>query len=242
MRRLARWTGRRRFVAAVVAASLVGVMAGSAIRGGASSDSAGAPAQRPSAPADDGQGPPEAGETAGGPGPRSAVAGVGVGFDRSEPGAVAAATSYATASQSWTYLADEDVVEAVEAVVVPAARGELVTQVVDDVRLLRDELQEASGTVWFVVAPLATRLDVYSASHAVVQVWVVRVLAADGVAVPQSGWQTLTLELQWNRGDWRVADVTETDGPTPQLEAGLRPWSASYLDETLSGFVRVGVR
>lgn len=231
---------RLRLVGVVAVAGLVGVIAGAVLRGGASPQPATRGPQHPAVPQDDERRSPPAQAT--GPGRGVAPEGGRASFARSETGAVAAAVSYATASQSWMYLTDDDVVEAVEAVVAPESRDELVARVVDDVRLLRDQLQEASGTVWFVVAPLATRLDAYSSSHAVVRVWVVQVLAADGVAIPQSGWQTLTLDLRWHDGGWRVAGVDEAEGPTPQLEAGLRPWAADLLDETLSGFVRVGVR
>jgi hypothetical protein len=176
-----------------------------------------------------------------GPGPRSSVGGVGVGFEYSERGALAAALSYATAAQSWLYLGDDQLVVAANAVVAPSARDRLVGSLVDDVRLLRDQLDEATGVVWYVVSPLATKVDSYRASRAVVRVWTVRILSADGVAVPQSGWSTLSFELVWDSDDWRVADVAEADGPSPQLEAGAQPWAASYVDETLAGFTRVGV-
>jgi hypothetical protein len=173
-------------------------------------------------------------------GDRAPADGLDVGFARDEPGAVVAAVAYATAAQDWLYLSDEQVAENAGAVTVPEARDRLVGELVDQVGLLRDELVEASGTVWFVMAPLATRVDSYSLERAVVRVWVVRVLSADGVAVPQSGWQTLRFELAWHDGDWRIADTAEIEGPTPQLEAGLQPWSARYLDQELEGFNRIG--
>lgn len=224
-----------------VVAILVGVVVGAVLRGEAEpSTTTATPRPRASHAVDEST---DTGDRpTSGSGPDSPASGVGAGLEHSEAGAIAAAVSYATASQSWMYLSDEDAAAAVEAVVVPGVGDGLVERVVDGVRLLRDELQEASGTVWFVVAPLATRLDAFSSSHAVVRVWVVQVLAAEGIAVPQSGWQTLTLDLQWHGGDWRVADVAEAEGPTPQLEAGLRPWAADLLEETLSGFVRVGLR
>lgn len=74
-------------------------------------------------------------------GRRSSVGGVGVGFELSEPGAVAAAMSYATAAQSWLYLGDDQLLAAAEAVVAPAARARLVEPLVEDVRLLRDQLE-----------------------------------------------------------------------------------------------------
>lgn len=158
---------------------------------------------------------------------------------RTEVGAVAAAMQVATASQSWVYLADADVEAAATEVVATSARDRLVPEVVDDVRLLRDQLDEAKGTVWYVVSPLATKLDTYSPDRAVVRVWVVRVLSADGVAVPQSGWETLTIHLTWEDGSWRAGALDRAEGPVPQLESGLQAWSAAYLDRTLAGFVRV---
>ena len=215
------------------------------------------PVQRPSsvpAPSteEDGSGSTEDGDdgsegqntgdpTPAGPGPSSSIGGVGVGFEQSERGAVAAGMSYATAAQSWLYLGDGQLIPAAEAVIAPDARGRLLEPLVEEVRLLRDELQGTTGVAWYVVSPLATRLDSYTDQRAVVSVWVVRVLSADGVAVPQAGWRTLTFDLVWDNGDWRVADVTETEGPTPQLESGAQPWAAAYLDETLAGFTRVGV-
>ena len=74
---------------------------------------------------------------------------------------MAAAVSYATAPQTWLYLSDEQVTASARAVTVPEARDELVPRLVEEVRLLRDELRKASGTVWFVVAPLATRVETY---------------------------------------------------------------------------------
>lgn len=175
-----------------------------------------------------------------GPGPREMVDGVGVGFSHDEAGAVAAAVSYTIAPQAWLYLSDETVRSSAEARTIPAARADLVPDLVADARLLREELSEASGTVWFVVAPLATKVDNYRDDEARVQVWATRVLSAAGVAVPQAGWQTLSFELIWSDGDWRIGGVDEAEGPTPQLEAGLQPWAADYLDQELQGFVRLG--
>jgi hypothetical protein len=187
--------------------------------------------------------PPAANAAAGGPGPSNTAFGVGVGFERSEAGAVAAAVSYTAAPQSWLYLSDEDVAAGVEAVVVPEIRGDLAGEVVQEVRLLRTELEDATGTVWFVVSPLATRVEDYDgdAGRAVVRVWAVRVLSAAGVADPQSGWQTFTYRLRWHDSDWKIASIDETHGPVPQLEVGLQAWTADYLGSELDGFARVGI-
>lgn len=229
-----------RSVAVAVATVLVAMLAGAALRGAGEGPGSATPTRVSSAPAVDGT--DRDGDIPAGPGPREQVDGVGVGFSRDEPGAVAAAVSYATAAQSWLYLDDAQVERSAARVVAPDARERLVGDLVGQVGLLRGELDRASGTVWFVVAPLATRVDSFSDDRAVVRVWLVRVLSAEGVAVPQSGWETLRFDLVWHDGDWRIDATTEVPGPTPQLEAGLQPWSAAYLDEELAGFTRIGAR
>jgi hypothetical protein len=228
-----------RAAAVVVAVAVVAMVVGAALRGAGDQRHAPAPSATASglaATSTDDRGD-RAEEVVSA---RAETGGVGVGFARDEAGALAAAVSFATAAQNWLYLSDDQVAERAGAIVVPEVRDRLVGELVDQVRLLRDELVEASRTVWFVMAPLATRVDSYSPQRAVVRVWLVRVLSADGVAVPQSGWQTLRFELAWHDGGWRIAQTAEVEGPTPQLEAGLQPWSARYLDRELEGFTRIG--
>jgi hypothetical protein len=226
-----------RAAAVVAAVALVAMVAGGALRGAGEQPHTTAPTgQEAAVSADDGDG----GGAEEAAAARTQPGDVGAGFARNEAGAVAAAVSYATAAQNWLYLSDEQVADSAGAAAVPAVRDRLVGELVDQVGLLRDELVETTGTVWFVMAPLATRVDSYSPGRAVVRVWLVRVLSADGVAVPQSGWQTLRFELAWHGGDWRIADTAEVEGPTPQLEAGLQPWSARYFDQELEGFTRIG--
>lgn len=231
-----------RTLAVGAAVALVAMVAGAAVRG--ATDQPPAPAAQPGhAPGGSGtRSDATDGADAEGTDPtgRTGEVGGGGGFARDEAGAVAAAMTYATAGQTWLYLSDEQIAEQAGAVMLPESRDRLVGELVDQVHLLRDELERASGMVWFVMAPLATRVDAYSPGRAVVRVWVVRVLSADGVAVPQSGWETLRFDLAWHGGDWRIADTDETDGPTPQPEAGAQPWSARYLDRQLEGFTRVG--
>lgn len=217
---------------------VLGVILGAALRGTAASSPDATAAARPAPGTDDGESPEDE-EANAGLGPSASAGGVGVGFEHSEQGAVAAAMSYATAGQAWLHLSEEDVTAAAESVVAPRERDRLVVPLVDDIRMLQDELGGSDGTVWYVMSPLATSLEQFSEDRAVVRVWTVRVLSADGVAVPQSGWQTITLHLEWD-GDWLISDSTESPGPTPQLEAGLEPWAASYLENELHGFLRVG--
>jgi len=226
-------------VLVVAAVALVAMLAGAGLRGAADPAPPTAPVPAPADHAVAAGSEDERPST--GPGPWAAAGGVGVGFSRDEAGALAAAVSYATAPQVWLYRSDAQVTASFEVLASEDAEDDLVDQVVEDAGLLRAEVSKASGTVWFVVAPLATKVETFTEDRAVVRVWLVRVLSADGVAVPQSGWATLTLDLSWERGDWRLASVDESEGPTPQVEAGSQPWAADYLGGELDGFRRVGV-
>lgn len=174
-----------------------------------------------------------------GPGPRTERAGMPAGFTRSEAGARAAAISYATASQRWLYFDDAAVETAVRAIATTAATPRLSTEVVDDVRVAREGLIGATGRVWWIVRPLAARVETGRGDRARVAVWVVSMLSASDAAVPQSDWRTVTLELAWERGDWRVDGIRDSPGPTPMLGPRDRPWAPEQLDEALDGFERI---
>lgn len=172
-------------------------------------------------------------------GPTRVEAGVPVGFEASEDGAVAAAVTYATASQRWLYFSDDELAAAVAALATPAAAESLTVEVTSEVALARDELARTSGRVWWLVRPLATRVEHVTTANARVSVWVVTILSATDVAAPQAEWLTVTVDLAWVDDDWRVDGVRSTLGPTPLSGLKDEPWTAARFDDTLDGFTRV---
>lgn len=48
-----------------------------------------------------------------------------------------------------------------------------------------------------------------------VRVWSVLVVGAPGIGVPRQAWRTVTVDVAWERGDWRVAGWSAEPGPTP---------------------------
>lgn len=159
---------------------------------------------------------------------------------RDEEGARRAALTYATASQDWLYLDDAAVAEAVAAISTPEAAVRLAEEVVAQVAVAREALAASPGRVWWLVRPLAWQVQSYQADGARVAVWILTVLSAADVAVPQADWITVTLDLEWRKGRWLVADVVDTPGPTPTLGTRDRPWSPERFDDTLEGFTRMG--
>jgi len=162
------------------------------------------------------------------------------GFSHDERGARRAAITYATSSERWLYLDDGAITRAMHAIATRRSAERLTANVLDEVRATREALLGAPRT-WWIVRPLASRVTATDARRAEVEVWVVTVLSATEVAEPQADWRTITLELRWERADWRVADVADSAGPTPAEGPRDRPWTAARLDRALEGFVRAGI-
>lgn len=176
---------------------------------------------------------------AGASGPSLERAGLDVGFAADQDGAVAAAVSYATASQRWLYFTDEEIRAAVAEIATPVAAPRMADEVVLDVSTARQQLGASSGRIWWLVRPLAWRVEHHDADEARVSVWVVTLLSAAEVAAPQSEFMTVTLDLAWMDGDWRVDGVRDAPGPTPLSGPQDQPWDAEPFDDALDGFTRL---
>ena len=160
--------------------------------------------------------------------------------DSDKVGAVAAALDLAAAAQDWLYLSDEDLETAVRAVAAPTSADRLVEQTIAEVGLARDALARSPGRVWWVVSPLASRVDTFTPGRAQVSVWTVSVLSAADVAMPQSDWTTTVFDLEWDGIRWRLISALDTPGPTPQIGGRDEAWEPEPFDDSLSGFTRVG--
>ena len=160
--------------------------------------------------------------------------------DGDREGAVAAALDLAAAAQDWLYLSDEDLETAVRAVAAPTSADRLVEQTIAEVGLARDALARSPGRVWWVVSPLASRVDTFTPGRAQVSVWTVSVLSAADVAMPQSDWTTTVFDLEWDGIRWRLISALDTPGPTPQIGGRDEAWEPEPFDDSLSGFTRVG--
>lgn len=159
-----------------------------------------------------------------------------VASDRSEAGAQATAMAYATASQDWLYLDDEGIERSVRVIATAAAGAALARDTVADMRAARQALAASAGRVWWIVRPLAARVEHFEPSGARVVVWTVSVLSAAEVALPQADWTRVTVDLAWTDGGWRLQAIADTPGPTPMTGTRDRPWQPEALDEALRGF------
>jgi hypothetical protein len=160
--------------------------------------------------------------------------------DGHEETAVAAALDLAAAPQDWLYLSDTDLETAVREAAAPASADRLVEETVAEVGLARDALARSPSRVWWIVRPLAWRVDTFTPGRAQVTVWTVSVLSAADVAMPQSDWTTTAFDLEWDGRRWLLVSTVDTPGPTPQLGGRDEAWEPEPFDDALSGFTRVG--
>lgn len=151
-----------------------------------------------------------------------------------------AAITYASASQDWLYLTDQQIEDAIRAVTVPERADQLVRETVSELSVARDGLQHSAGRIWWFVRPLATKIESLNADRANVSVWVVTVLSAADVAVPQSDWMTLDIALRLVDGRWLLESIDDTVGPTPMSGVRDEPWQPEPFDDVLAGFERIG--
>lgn len=150
------------------------------------------------------------------------------------------ALALATAPQTWLHLDDTELERRVRLVAAPTSADALVDEVLGEVGAVRDALLSSPGRVWWIVRPLAWRVDSESERRAQVSVWTVSVLSAADVAMPQSEWQTTTFDLILEEDEWKLVDTREIPGPSPQLGGRDSFWEPEPFDDALDGFTRVG--
>jgi hypothetical protein len=85
----------------------------------------------------------------------------------------------------------------------------------------------------FLAVPVAYRIVSYDESTAVIKSWGVAITASDTGLSPQASWGTTTTTAVWERGDWKVDEVSSQPGPAP---AGAdAPSTALAFVDALSG-------
>ncbi|MEV6838496.1 hypothetical protein AB0N17_28970 [Streptomyces sp. NPDC051133] len=152
--------------------------------------------------------------------------GIPSGFAHSQQGAQSAAANYSVV------LVSADILR-------PAERSEIIRQVfaADQQAALTDKFNKAYSKQFLSnigldangnaptghtyvsrTAPLGTKTTSYSDAAATVEVWCTGVFGtagADSTNPVTSDWFTMTLQLRWSDGDWKVDSFSQKDGPAP---------------------------
>jgi hypothetical protein len=177
-----------------------------------------------------------------GPGPLTTVDGVPAGFTDTRAGAAAAAASFVCTGQAVLDMDALSVEAAVRELAAAASGAGQVADTLAKLAAIRDQLSGGSGPIRYEQAALAYRVDAFQLDRANVSVWSVGVLSRTGVAPPQAGWTTSSIDLVWERGDWRVWSESITPGPAPILNNSTAPATAEVLATDLAGFAEYGSR
>jgi hypothetical protein len=157
-------------------------------------------------------------------GPRRFEHGVGVGYARSEQGAVAAAANYTRVLSSSLILDQARRRAAIDTLAAPEARARLqktFDQAVASVRAGFGVSGAAADGAQVLLrgTPVGWRVEAYDRRAATVAIWVTSVAGSLGGSrgpVPvREGWGTTTVKLRWAEADWKQVASTTADGPVP---------------------------
>lgn len=163
-------------------------------------------------------------------GPTRSENGVPTGFANTEAGAIAAATAYTSVLDGSTVLSPDERDAALDVIAASQARDRLGNALGSSSAVLEDALgltPDALADPDFVAraVPAGYRVVSLSPDAATVEVWGTAVFVAPGRQASSNQWSTVTVELAWERDDWKLVARRTAPGPTPPAvpapQAGL---------------------
>ncbi|AXG78729.1 hypothetical protein [Streptomyces paludis] len=168
------------------------------------------------------------------------------GFARTEQGAASAAANYAVAlgSDGMFDAAGRDTI--IRATHDPAKADGLLSDLdrayspafLENIGLGKDGSPPQGLTFISRTVPIGTKVTKISADAATVEVWSTGLvgLAGEGSTKPVTeSWFTLTEQLRWIDGDWKISSSSQTQGPTP-VSSGNRASSADDIAQAVQGY------
>jgi hypothetical protein len=164
------------------------------------------------------------------PGPTRVVDGVGVGYTRSEAGALAAATEFlevgggSLASDEGAYLA------AMEAMSAPEWRANAQETGRNAVSFFTERYGESATSV---TVPVAHEVVSYTPETATIEIYSVMLASGDKLPRGEQLWGLSRVQLRWVDGDWRLSSEDNVAAPAPALLPGQSPGDIGSI---LKGF------
>ncbi|MEU3333367.1 hypothetical protein [Streptomyces sp. NPDC006668] len=157
---------------------------------------------------------------------QSRAAGIPSGFAHDQQGAESAAANYATVLVSADILKPARRTEIVRQVFVPAKQATLQQQLdsayssdfLSKIGLDANGKAAAGSTYVSRTVPIGTKTTSYSDTTATAEVWCTGLYGTAGQQSTNpvtSDWFTMTLQLSWSGGDWKVDSFSQKDGPAP---------------------------
>lgn len=176
-----------------------------------------------------------------GAGPRDKIDGVGVGFERTEDGAVAAATNLVLTLEQASTTDRPNAIRAYEILAADGSKESLGS----DMAVTWDALHAtiaangpARSSLFLRTVPVGHHVSRYSPDRATVEIWTLTVVAANGMVEPLATWETATVEVVWEAEDWKIWSALSSPGPAPAWAAAETSGVDSFLAgvEQLEGY------
>lgn len=178
-------------------------------------------------PASTGPGAGGAGDPASA-GPADDEWGVPVGYRNGEPGARAAAVGWVAALGPLMRMGPVATGDTLRALMSDQAATDTIATFRDErSRFARQFGADPANAIW-VESPLQVDVVEIGDASATVRVWSQLLVGVPTDSV-QVLWRTQTISLVWEGDDWRVADVSRVEGPTPLTVPGALPASGGEL-------------
>jgi len=203
---------RGRRIGFVLAAVAVGMLIGGFLSGGFGSSSAQSATEAVG---------PDVGDIRVGSdnaGPSDKIEGVGIGFAQSEAGAVAAATNLVLTLEQAGTADRSNAVRAYEILAADASRETLAADMATSWDALHHGITAngpINSSLFLRTVPVGHRVTRYTDDRATVEVWTLTVVAASGMRDPLATWETASVEVVWENGDWKVWSARSSAGPNP---------------------------
>ncbi|MDN3266369.1 hypothetical protein [Streptomyces sp. MA15] len=178
--------------------------------------------------AEEGSDPPKAAATApSGEKPVSTkAAGIPTGFTHDRRGAESAAANYAVALGSADMFTKTRRDAILQSIIVPARVADFeatldkayTPEFNKNVGLNEDGTTPEGLTFVSRTSPVGTKVTESSSDTATVEVWCSGLLGLAGESSTNpvtNSWFTITMQLEWTDGDWKIVTHSQKDGPTP---------------------------
>jgi hypothetical protein len=152
--------------------------------------------------------------------------GIPTGYARDAQGAQSAAANYSVALGSAEMFNEARREAILRAIIVPSRVADFETrldkayspQFNKNVGLSEDGSTPQGYTFVSRTSPIGTKLTASSADSATVEVWCSGLLGLageDSTKPVTNSWFTITMQLQWSSGDWKIVTHSQKDGPAP---------------------------
>jgi hypothetical protein len=165
--------------------------------------------------------------------------GVPVGYSQSQPAAIAAATNYTQFAAGPLLVQPDKYRAAIATLAAPQAKDKLLAEYESGVASTQNATQIISNTsrgikVAVNAYPLAYHVNNYSSSVSEISIWYLAIIGQDGQQAPSQAWVTMTIDLEWTNGDWKVTADGSSPGPVPVL--GQAPVQTKDLPPQLQAY------